>query len=478
MKKSRLGVRPVVILSMLALAGMGGCDFTNPSAEDDRGRMADTALDIFHDAEPLPAPLTPEAAVAYGLRHNFEIRAASIEIAYQEESRQGMRLRMLPRLQAQVGLDSRNREDVSSSTSASTGRESLESSYSRDREQKAVELAAVWNLLDFGTGYLRSRQTGEKLLQSREQVRRLRQQTALEILSAYYRACAAQRNAGEAGELMEELEAQLARIRSAKERRVLSELDATRRELAVLAGVVEAERWAQSGETAMRDLARVLGCRDTAMSLDDGPAPPSCLTSLQTESMDALHVRALGHRPELYQSDAQARISLDDARLAILQMAPNANLTLAFHYNDDSHLMWNDWLATGLRVSWNLLSLPSRISERKAAVLQHDALREKNLAMSVAVLAQTGLAMADYRQTTALHARLASRAETRRSLVDSLEKAARDGQVRPSEIIQERIRLLNEEAAVRLKQADMNIALARIANAVGMDVDDDGNYIP
>lgn len=473
-------LRQVIGLALLlSMACFCGCNFAEAIPPDeDRARQSTAAIALASAETFVASPLTPEAAVALALRNNLDLKAAAIELSYHEEVSRGGMLRLLPRLQAEVDVETRNHYDSSYSESPDNNARLLNYSYSRDRTQTPLRLSMLWNILDFGAGYIRVRQTGERILQSREQMRRLRQQTAFETCVAYWRALATSLNAADAEELVADLEQSLASVREAKAKGVLGEGEGARRELTLINGIVEAERIIQDDESARRELARVLGLSSLEFSLDAGAVVPAELAALAESPLNSLQWGALCRRPELFQGDAQARISLDDARLAVLQMAPNANLRLAFEHNDDSHLQWNDWMSAGVRISWNLLSLPARLSERKAALLQSESMRQKNLAMSAAVLAQVGLASGEWRQATRMHGRMRSRLDTRRDLVEALMRAEKAGQARAPEVVQERIRLLGDRAAVRLQEAETRVALTRLANAVGLDIDDDGHYAP
>ena len=456
---------------------LAGCWLDPPRPGQDRADMAMQALALAGESPSITEPLTPSEAVKLALRNNFELRAAEIDVTYQEEAARGSMLRLLPRLQTEIAFEERNRLEASYSQNASTGVQANDYWYSRDRAQKPVQVALLWNVLDFGAGYLRARQTGERVLQSRQQVRRLRQQTALDAQVAYWRAWVARENAADAAVLMAEMERQLTAVRLAKERNILPESEAARRELALLTGMVDAEQWLQAEEATKRELARAIGCHSAGFTLAGEPETDSALERLTGEGLQELQRCALSRRPELYQGDSQVRISVGDARLAILQMAPNANISLAFHYNNDSHALYEDWMVAGVRVGWNLLSLPARLSEKKSAELQAQAIREKNLALSAAILAQTGLAVGGWRQAVKLHERQEDRLESRRSLVNTLILAEKNNQARQADVMVERIRLLGEQSSTRIQAAEIRIALARLGSALGLDLDADGKYV-
>lgn len=468
--------KSAAFLSLPLLLLAAGC-FPEPVPPGDvRAERAARTLQALNNLPPVPDPLTPECAVAYAMQNNLNVKAAAIDLAYREEEVRGSWLKMLPRLQAQAEIDARNHPNASSSQDATTGLTSLQSSYSTDTVVRPTSISLVWNLLDFGAGYIRAMQSGQSVLQSREQLRRLRQQTALETLTAYWRAEAAEENAREAGELISVLEKHVESIRESRARNVLSAADAARQELAIMGGIVEAEHWLKVRDASRKELARSMGCLDGEFAIPYGSMPRVGIDP-ETEDLAGLQLKALHLRPELYQADSQERVSLDDAKLALLQMAPNANLSLALNHNDDSHLAWSDWATAGIRVTWNLLSIPARLSEKRSAELRAAAARERGEAIAAGIIAQVGIAMSDWRHTSTQMTAIAKRTETRNQLVTALSIAETGGQARPGEVLQERVRLLTERSALRMREADAKIALARVANAVGLDIDDNGRFV-
>lgn len=458
-----------------AAAASCGCLPDPVSPEAVRAERVGRTLAELGAVETPPNPLTPEAAVAFAMRNNLNVRAAAIDLAYREEEARGAKLRMLPRLQAEAGIDARNHPNASSSQDVRTGATSLASSYSSDTVQRPIGLSLVWNLLDFGTGYIRAVQTREQVGQSRQQMRRLRQQAALEVLTAYWRTEAADESAREAGELIGTMEEHIESIRQARAKNVLSAADAARQELALLGGIVEAEHWLRLSDASRKELARAMGCMGDDFVIPYGSVPNPGLEPGEL-TLECLFELALNRRPELYQADSQERISLDDAKLALLQMAPNANLSLALHHNNDSHLEWDDWSTAAFRVSWNLLSLPARLSEKRSAELRAAAARQRGEAVAAGVVAQVGIAHSEWNHASRQIVNLAKRSDTRNVLVTALSVAEAGGQAKPGEVLQERVKLLAERSTLRMREAEAKIALARLANAVGFDVDDNGAF--
>ncbi len=211
-KQHRAGLSPVGgmpaagAIALSAALVFQGC-FAPAQPNLDREARVMEALDDAAARDALPNPLTPTRAVAYALAHNLDAKVAEIEAAYQNESLVAARRKLLPGLTLRYSPNYTNHPAARWSESTESKTESLESSYSSEQYTRQSEVGMVWNLIDFGVGYLRARQQGERILHADQQRRRVRQQVVLNVLSHYWRAAAAERIAAEAESLRARLSA-------------------------------------------------------------------------------------------------------------------------------------------------------------------------------------------------------------------------------------------------------------------------------
>ncbi|MDR0362365.1 MAG: TolC family protein [Planctomycetota bacterium] len=471
-RRGRAG-RFALVLIALAFVVSGCLD--QPLPEADRERRVLDALARRDAQPPPPVALTPAMAVEYALANNLDARVAELELAYQNEALVAARRRLLPSLDARYALEHGNHPSARWSKSVEpSSRPAVVSSYSADPDVRRGDIGLVWSLLDFGVGYVKSMQQEEKIRNAQHQYRRARQQVALDVLSNYWRAAAVMQIASEAEALRKDLEDQAEAVRDSVEMRILTGAEGARRELAVHSSLSELDLWRKTAAQARLDLLRVLGAPDAgALELppfpEDEPAPRIDPVQLQEA--------ALRRRPELHQLDGQERIALADARISLLQMAPNANLSLSYYDDADRFLEWNNWMTVGARVSWNLLSIPARLSEKRMAEIQGETARRRGLALAAAVMAQVGIAYSEWTLGREYAGRLVDRTRARARLVEALALGERDGITRPGEVLQERVRLLGERAGALRALAEARVASARLANAVGLDLDDSGAYL-
>lgn len=477
-RRGRIGSWPMAAMLLSAgLLALQGC-FSPVYPTLDREERVLEALARADNAEVPLNPLGAADAVAYALRNNLEARVAELEAAYQNESAVAARRRLLPSLTLRYSLEHLNHPSARSSESVRSHSQSLESSYSSEPATRRGEVGVMWNVLDFGVGYLKTRQQRERALHATEQRRRVRQQIVLDVLTQYWRAAAASGIAEDAAALEKELKEQVAAIHDSVDMRILSSADGARRELAVHGSLAELDQLTRMAAQAKLELARAMGCANARdLRLAEFPSSPAGAIPIPDGDPSVLQTVALQRRPELFQHDSQERIAVDDARLALLQMAPNANISMSLHDDPDKFLEWNNWMSLGARVSWNLFAIPARLSERRMARLQQELAHQKGLAMAAAVLAQVGIAYSDWRLWQEQSDTLFGRVGARERLVEALAAGEADGQTRPGEVLIERVRLLGDKAAAMRAGADARVAAARLANAVGLDVDDCGRLI-
>ncbi|MGH9895393.1 MAG: TolC family protein, partial [bacterium] len=93
---------------------------------------------------------------------------------------------MLPQFVSNLSYNARDKFSGASSRSLITGRQSLESSTSSDRDVGEVELGLVWNVLDFGVSYYRAKQAADRVLIAEEQKRKAVNRIAQEVRTAYW----------------------------------------------------------------------------------------------------------------------------------------------------------------------------------------------------------------------------------------------------------------------------------------------------
>lgn len=467
-----MGKRIIGLVAIALTLGVAGCDYfaaVDPKAE--RLEKASEELIASQATRPAPAPgLTLEQAVDYALRNNLSIRAAELEYAIQHEVKTGAKLKMLPSLQTNLDYNSRNRYNASSSQSVHSGNESLEPSFSSERDTLRSDLTVTWNILDFGLSSLRARQAGERERMAEQNLRRLRQQTVMDTIIAYHRLRAAEEVMRVCADLESSIGAQREVIRGEAESRNLSRNDEAKRTMPLLQGLKTLQDLGKERQTARVQLAKAMGApRPQDIVLADDPDWMYVTPVMPCPEQDMLRV-ALTSRPEMYNADSESRISQKDAEAALLQMAPNVNLSASLNNNPDRYLVYHNWMEAALRVSFDLLRLPAKYSDVKSARQKAELARMKRDVTAASVMIQVQLALVDFAEAAERLDLMDEIEATRKIIVQAVEDGIASGQGHAGDAVGEQMRYLSDFAGKCRARADLMAARARLCSALGLDV--------
>lgn len=454
---------------LLGLVGLIGCAAPrDPVAVRVAG--AQTDLDVFRTRAPqITAPVTLRAALAYADRYNIELWVARREHAYQRELTTHARLKLLPEITLGAESSRRNQFDAAASVSLESGNQSVEPSYSAEKERETWDLSATWDVLDFGISYFRARQQWEREQIAAERLRRARQNLAFEVTQAYWHAVAARDIAQQAAALNSDVQAMQTAIAEQIAQQTISEIDGLKRETTLLEQLADLAGYEQSYQAALAELASLMGLPPGSdLTLADAALDQP--VERLTFDLPKLEQEALICRPELYEQDAQGAISRDEVRIALARMFPSIVPFWGYYNDNNDYLVFNHWNAAGLRASWNLLALPQQWQERRALQERVRLADEQRIALAIGVLTQLHLAVLDYQRTGAQYSLTRTIAEKHAALVNALQQAAVEGTAHAGETTEQRLKALRARAKYLTQYANLMVAYARVLNTVGRDV--------
>lgn len=455
-------------VSLLALA-ISGCAVT--SQPIDKGQSAERArLDlqaIYREQPPLAGPLTLEEAMARAIKYNLEGRLKVMEEAMAMRQADLAGYDMLPRMALNAGYAGRDRISASSSRSIETGRESLEPSTSLDNDRQVADLGMVWNVLDFGVGYVSARQQSDQRLIVQERRRKVVHTIIQDVRSAYWRAQAAERLLKRIDGLMAEVNEARSNSRTMSERRIGDPVAALSYQRDLIEATRQLEEQRRALALAKTELATLinlpLGSDFSLAASEDYPLP------LLPDALEALEEEALSSRPELREQDYQARISADETRKAMLRMLPGLELSVGGNYDDNSFLVHQSWANYGVKVTWNLFNLlsgPKAIELAEAGEMVAEARRQ---ALSVAVLAQVHVANANYQDALRRFETGKELVAIEQAITSQLRSRAAAGGAGEQARIEAELNLLRAELNHDLVYAELRNAWGQMYTSVGRD---------
>lgn len=454
-----------------AIALLGACAVAPAPIlpEEHLARARTDYAQLYKDQAPLAGPLTASEAVARALKYNYDQQLASVESALQSSQFDVAVMNMLPRLAASAGYNVRNNENASSSLSVLTRRQSLEPSTSQDRNRGTADLTFSWNLLDFGVGYFQARQQGDRALIAVERRRRVINNIAKEVRSAYWRTATAQRLLPKIDPLLADAEKALkanAEISRNSLEPVLQTLEYRKNLLQV---ITQLRRLKSDLSVAKAQLAALVNIPPrTEFTVELPPETPSFPRGLSAD-LPSLELIALSQRPELREEAYQERVDRNNLYKEMIRLVPGLSVLGGLNYDSNSYLVNNLWAEAGVRATYNLVNLISGPIAMDAARKQIEVSKVRRLALSVAVLTQVNVSHQQYLRSveTLDSAQEISQVEA------GIAKAVSDGGLAEAEPEFERIRRGLSAVAAELDRdrafTDLQASLANLYTSLGFD---------
>ncbi len=458
--------RFLLIAALLVLVGCA----TDLTREQAREHFAQLDLAAYRAHGPtVVKPVTLNDALRYADRYNIDVWVAARERQFQSELVTHALLKLLPELRVGGESSRRSEYDAARSVSLQSGEESLEPSYSAEKDVRRWNISTTWSMIDFGISFFRMRQQASREQIAAERERRLRQNLALEVTRAYWQAVTARAVARRADCVDAEVIGTLEGLRAEMEARTISEVEGLQRETALLEQQEELQRYRRAYLSARAELATLMGLPPgtllTLAEVDLSVEPPPIELDLSE-----LEWEALRSRPELYEKDLEVAISRDEARVTLAQMFPNLSLFWRYEGDRNRYLFFDEWQQAGMNVSWNLLALPAQWQQHRALELQTDLIGKRRMAVAVAILTQLHLAAIDCAQADEEHRLRRDIAEKHQRLLAAMAAAAEEGTSHAGQTLEHKLKQIKAQARSLGSLANLMIARARVENTVGRNL--------
>ncbi len=456
-----------VVVALVAGATLAACSAERDAI--DRAVLAEREWAAWSERpSTVEGPLTLERAVALALERSLELGLVRREAEIAREVLTSSRLAMMPSLLATADQSWVSERRISSSTSATTGRPSLEESFSSERDSFTGSVELAWSVLDFGVAFFRARQAGDRRDIVAQDLRRVAQKVALDATRAYCRAAANEGAVSAVVGLLKELEARQAAVARQVAERTISERAGLQYEDSLVSIRIRLQELRAEQREVRLQLADLLALAPGA-ELEFAPVEATVDPGELAGTLPALGQEALASRPELVAQDAQERIAVDEVHARIAQLFPSPVATLGLEYDNNPFLRHQSWLRAGVRVSWDLLRLPQRVSEVGEARDARELVRERRTMMAMGILAQLELAAIGYQSAREAWRLAQEQASLRARLLTATRKEQESGKLEPGAVLEAESSALFAQLRARFAYADLLHARARIDNTVGRD---------
>lgn len=384
-------------LSISALALLAGCAVNpkplTPSQIDTTARENIVAVDA--DQEPVTAPINLYEAMARALKYNLDYKVELMEEALKMRELNVSRYDMLPQLVANAGYAGRNNFSGASSLSLITRRQSLEPSTSAERDIFTADLSLSWDVLDFGLSYVRAQQKADEFLISQERRRKVANRIIEDVRTSYWRAVSAERLLTKLKELEGNVSTTLDNSERLAERRLSAPLTALTYQRELVQIQAEIRKLQRELVVAKAQLAALMNLRpgtDFSLVLPDRT---ETLPAVQYTGEDMM-MTALKNRAELREVSYRQRINAKELDATLLSALPSFRGILGVNVDSNDFLFNNNWFQYGAQASWNVLNLFKLGPKKKAVRAQDDLLRQRELALTMAVMTQVHVSRARF----------------------------------------------------------------------------------
>ena len=460
-------------LAIITIIGGNGCAVKPiPLTEDEvQSRVNEDRAILTKDQEPLAGPVDLYEAMARALKYNLDARVELMHRMLAQTQLDLSHYAMLPRLAANAGFDGRSNFPGGVAQSLLTGRQILEPFTSAERNIFSADLSLSWNVLDFGLSYIRAKQAADDVLIADEERRRVANRVMQDVRIAYWRAVSAERILPSLILLDEWVKTALDKAQAVQNERLSSPLVPLQYKLDLLNTQRYIQQLFRELNTAKLQLAALINLppgqeKDLVLVVPEREANTIELPS----DMAMLEERALHARPELRMVDYRRRINASEAKAAILEMLPSLNLQVGGNYSSNTFLFNNHWAAYAARTSWNLLSLLRYPARAKTIEAQDKVLHTQNLALTMAIMSQVHVSVAQVAHAKKEVSTAALYYDTQSQIAEQTRLAWHTARLSEQAVLRERVTQVAAQLRYDAVEADLQAAWASLLAAVGKDV--------
>ncbi|RKZ48839.1 MAG: TolC family protein [Gammaproteobacteria bacterium] len=458
-----------IVLGIISFTLVGCSVIPVPFTQDEIStRAEEDKSQLTVDQEPVTKAISLYEAMARALGYNLDLRLELFKKTLATRQLDLTRYEQLPDLVASVGYDSRDNFSGASSTSLTTGQQSLESSTSSDKDVISADLGLSWNILDFGVSYYRAQQAADRVLIAEEQKRNIINRILKDVRIVYWRAVSNDRLIHRLEDLMIRVTQALEDSKQVEYKRLSTPLAALTYQRELIDNKEELQELYEGLSLAKIQLASLMNLplgEEYELVVNERPEDIPSL-GYTPQFMELL---ALENRSELREISYQKRINSQETRAALLSLLPGIDLNFGKNYSDNSFLFNTNWLSFGARVSWNLLNVFKYPATKRVAETQAEILDAQRLALSMAILTQVHIGLAQYEHAKNKYLTAADYNETQIKILEQIQTAAEVDAASQQDLIREEMNALVSEVRYDIAYAELEGAYANSYAAMGID---------
>ena len=376
--------------------------FTSCSSEDSYRRervkkaekhFEDIAGRIIEKGKVFQLPECIELA----LKNNLDLQVSELKEKIANERVTAEILGMLPDLTVTNNYTARNNVPASSSKSVAAGGATYGFSQSQEQNENNFKVELLFSALDFGLAYLNVVQAKDRTLIEKQQTQRAGQNLRLDVAKAYFRVAATQDAIETTENLLEEcrnIDSTFMELAKTKDVSLLRLLDEHKHFIRLQQRLMDYRR---SYLNSCIELRTLMGFSPFGQINVDASVLAK-LSEINLPDIELMEKISLTERPELFNLDIQANITLNESRKTILMMFPNVQMVADFNNTSNNFLLHTSWWEIGVRAAYNVLKLPQYIAKYRSLNGEMSEIEMQTLSMTIGVMAQVRIAFAEMQE--------------------------------------------------------------------------------
>ncbi|WP_320173974.1 TolC family protein [Maridesulfovibrio sp.] len=410
-------------------------------------------------------------AIDYALKHNLDAAVSEHQVAVQREVLTGSYWRMLPSLMGNAEFSTQDWYTPSSSKSWESGQQSLEPSISHDLETSTQSVELSWNLLNLAVDFQRTFQSKAQLGMSKQLLKRVKQNLIVSVIQAYMRCAIAKDAKDRADDLiaraLKRQEIIIKQMKAGSQKKK----DALNGQISIIKLRDSVRRYEYDYRQAKKELAQLLGLAPAAQFTIEG-INLADVPNEMAMNLPAWEKEALTSRPEMFEMDLREDEAVREADIALTQMFPTLTPFARYSRDDNSYMSRHQWCNVGLRVSWDLFTIPRLSSEQQTGMKRAAVVRKQRQAQALAVLVQLNLAAIEYSDAYESLGIATELEQSQKELQDVIDREVKAGTGESESILLQTNQQYLEARVKRLRAySDLIIAKAKIYNSMGRSFD-------
>ena len=410
-------------------------------------------------------------AIALAIKNNKELKIKQLETGIANRQIDKVKFEMLPALAANAGYSGSEKYTASASATVppSDLAGSIGTSYStsRERDVNNQDIGFTWNALDFGLSFIRAGQESNRYLITEEMERKAEHNIVRDVIRAYWNTISADKLIKKYDPLLIEVDKALNDSQKIEELLLTKPMDALlyQKELLDIQRALQSQR--EMFIDARIQLAGLMGLLPNQKFNVVETDEPLTILNMDLEGMEKF---ALYNRPELIVSHYDEKISIQEAKATMTSLLPGLNFNAAWTHSSNDHLMNKTNLEYGSVMGANLLNVFLYPRIKNMNETNTEVIREKRLALSMAVLSQVHLANIDYSLALEEYDTAERYYQVSRKITEQIKNAQKIARFGNLELIREQASLLVAELRYDIAYSKLQHAIGKIYTSVGVDI--------